>query len=344
MRHLTLPLFLLLVSATLFAQDRGGNWLIAGNTAAEYQFERSNWDGSIFGDPSPNSEFDQTQFTLTSFRTGYYITNRLLVGGQFTYSRFVTDPADDFFDAEGAFQFRPFVRYHFLDPGGRGPSLFGEAGFGTVGIGDVEDWESTYHVGIGAEVNLTSGVLASANLNYEGRERGLNQLTLSMGPQFITGQLGEQYISTPTQTGTFVTDGQWLNASFGSGEDEGGLDNNLYISFTPRAGYFILPGLLVEAEFVANYNRLEFVDDTESKIRSLGASAGVRYYPLPTSRFSPFLTVGMDYIRNNSEFDFSVNGNPSGTIEIDENPFGWRAGIGASYFLTNHAAVLSLAP
>jgi opacity protein-like surface antigen len=118
----------------------------------------------------------------------------------------------------------------------------------------------------------------------------------------------------------------------------------LLLNFTPRVGYFLLPGVLVEAGIDATYSKYQngvmnwFSSVAESRRTALAASIGSRYYPLPDSRLSPFATAGVRYGWTGEK---STAKDPARmpVSEVNETAFSWQAGVGAAYFLSSRIAI-----
>jgi opacity protein-like surface antigen len=340
MKYTTL-LTLLLLTTALLAQDRRGSWLVAGNTGAAYQDLRQEAPDFRGFPVGGILTVEQSFLTANSFRTGYFLSNRFLLGGQVAY-RDVNLETSPSFDEVGRFSLEPFLRYYVLQPEGpRKPMVFAEVGFGTVGIGAGDGWETDFHLGLGADMALFPEVLISANLNYEAMAMGLNYTSLNLGFHALTGQLGDAPFLSPTRAGSFTTNGQWLAARYGRMVRDD-VQTDLAVSLTPRVGYFVLPGLMIEGgvdllHFQQSEDPLAIVSMTrDNSATSLAAVIGARYYPLRNSRLSPFLVGEKRFGRSDRSTTLVRTGR---TDTIEDNSTGWRAGAGISYFLSSHLAI-----
>jgi opacity protein-like surface antigen len=343
MKLTTLILFFVFLTFTLTAQDRRGSWLIDGGSNMSFSDTRIEelmlaGGGGI---PVPRPTSDHQLLSASSHHTGYFLTDRFLVGSRIFYSKFTIESDNFLSDEEGRLTLRPFLRYYLLQPASGKFRAFGELGFGTIGAGRGENWETDFHLGIGAERVLAPDVLASANLNYEAMASGMNFTTLTLGLHTLTGQLTAARNANPMRAGSFATDAQWLNASYGRmkrGED---VQSDLTFNLTPSLGYFITRGLMAEVGLNMAYARRR--DDspflpnftTISNSTFAAVRAGGRYYPLRVGRLAPFV-MGQVQTR---WFQQSVTSQSSSSSESGETSFGWLAGAGANYFLSDRIAL-----
>ena len=329
MKKLLLLTLCLVLTLSLSAQERKGNWYLSGNTQLAYNSTKS-------GDDTFSQQTEGVGFS--SFRSGYFITNRLLLGTRTEYASRSNDP-NQFGGARNSLVFQPFVRYYFLDAGAKPISFFGELGFGTIGFGEGYGFETDFHLGLGAERALAPGVLATANLNYDANADGINYTNLVIGLNVLSGQLAGIGRTASVEAGTFSAAGQLLNAAYGRNSSGGLTDADLRINVSPQVGYFLLDGLLVEAAVdftysdVSSERNLGFSPLTNFRLYDLRAGVQARYYVLQRGRLLPFVSAGIGYTRLQQETEQQG----SSQVEI-YRPF-WKLGAGASYFLSPQLAI-----
>ena len=311
-----------LLTLSLFAQERRGNFYLSGNTQASYR------DVSGGGELLERSE----GFRGQSFRSGYFVTNRLLVGTSVDYTDHGVRGSDPFAQTTGL-KLQPFVRYYFLDLGAKPIALFGELGFGTFG----EGYETDFHLGLGAELPIAPGVLATAGLNYNANASGINFTNLNLGLNVLTGQLGDSPTTPTLAAGTFTMVGQVGNVAYGRNTTGGLSEAEWRINLTPRVGYFVADGLLLEGR--VDYRLNDYTSEKPGAsffgqgYRSSQLEAGVnaRYYPLRRGTLAPFAELGLGYVSLSDELQ-----------EFRQQQTGlytWQVGGGVSYFLSSHVAV-----
>ncbi len=336
MKHVFLALCLL-VTLSLSAQDRRGNFYLSGNTEFEYSklgSERVNYwtyPTNLF------QRFEGARFT--SFRSGYFLTNRLLVGTRVDYVNAASDPNYQY-NEEGALTVKPFLRYYFLDLHSAPLSFFGELGFATFGFGNATRYETDFHLGLGAELVLAPGVLGTANLNYDANADGVNYTNLTVGLNVLTGQLQGNAVTASLGRGTFSTTGRFGSIAYGRNQSGNNLDSDFRLTLTPRVGYFVLDGLMVEAAVEYTYNHYDFDRafnrpfNASASITDFEAGVRARYYFLQRGRLLPFASAGIGYFRYRQE----ANG-ARGDLNLAAKSFVWQAGAGVSYFLSPQLAL-----
>lgn len=329
-----LPLFLVLLFAlNLTAQERGGSIYLSGPTGATYQSVTDG--GSEASSPFSRANND-SGLTLRTYRAGYFVTNRLLVGTRVFYSSFAAEPEFTFGSSDELI-LRPFARYYFLQSDARPFSVFGELGFGAFTVGRGRGMETDFHLGLGAELSLAPGVLGTANLNYTSNATDLNITDLTVGLSVLTGQLSHGE-SGSLRVGTLMTSGQLGRAWFGRMDRQGGIDSRLNFNLSPQVGYFVRDRLVIEAAVNVAH------EDSRSEIstfRSFPTGAytdwsfdlGTRYYVYRANRLKPFASAGLGYRGvNESSPQF-------GSVERSFRSVFYRAGAGASYFLSDKLAI-----
>ena len=333
---LTTLLLFCFVTLTLSAQTRKGSLYLSGNTALEY-LDVDN-EAEEFSSLLSRAQ-DFSGVTATSFRTGYFLTNRLLVGTRINYSDAASVRNHQFAGSNSVF-LKPFVRYYFLDLGAKPLSFFGELGFGTIGVGGGDGYETDFHLGVGAELPVAPGILGTINLNYDANAWGLNFTNLNLGLNALTGQLAANGALTPVGVSTLTAVGQVGNVAYGRTSRGGKVDSELRINLSPRVGYFVFDGFLLEAEVILtrDESRFEigsgFNPTSDFNSSNLEANLRARYYVLRRGPLLPFASLGAGYRRlveseDNRSDDF---------VQGIESYF-WKAGVGATYFLSPHLAV-----
>ena len=341
MLRTSLFVFCLLLTFALAAQTRKGNFYVAGGTTASYQF--TNKPSTTGGDGlSLNRPDDLTGFQATSFRSGYFLTNRLLVGTRVDYLNAAADQGY-LFPESNRLSLKPFARYYILERGSaeRPLAVFGELGFGTFAVGRGDNYETDFHLGAGAELGLTAGVLGTANLNYNANAYGLNYTNLNVGLNVLTGQLSAPTATTRLRAGTITTNGQWLHLAYGRMERGEQQHTALHLNLTPRLGYFVLDNLLIESSLNLDYVDLQdrigsdrIIPDGVGRGTDLRVDLSARYYALQLGHLLPFVGAGIGY-RNLDQEDVIVNGFIDRTLRSRH----WRADVGASYMLSNALAL-----
>jgi opacity protein-like surface antigen len=330
--------FSLFSALSLSAQYDRGQGYFSGSTAGawqrtEYSFP-NNPGGPNFGTPEDIRSLD-----FRSFRAGYFPLDRLLIGAQLDYLNLFND-ANSFSNDMGRLLLNPFARYYFLAGTERRVNLFGELGFGTVGIGDADGFETDFHLGAGAEVQLSPGILGTANLNYNANAWGLNFTTLDLGLNVLTGQLADWGTLDPTAAGTLTARGSLGSVSYGRMKRGEAVDSDFTFRLAPSVGYFVARGLHVELGTDLLINRqLDEIGGGVPELSDRSTLAAeidldVRYYPLTRGRLLPYLTAGIGRFLQRRVFTA-----PQGRFQQDDTSGVWRAGAGFSYFYSPHLAL-----
>ncbi|WP_420458809.1 outer membrane protein [Neolewinella sp.] len=326
----------MLLAFTLTAQERKGNFYLSGNTALQYSKVERDLD-QLSGGARVSQRVTGLRFE--SFRSGYFLTNRLLVGARADYAGVSRDQRQ-WIGGRTTLAFQPFVRYYFLDLGARPLSVFGELGFGTVGVGDGSGFETDFHLGLGAELTLAPGILGTANLNYDAYAYGLNYTVLNLGLNVLTGQLRGTTKTASVGAGTLTAAGQLASLAYGRTASGGLAESNLLVRLSPRVGYLVLDGLLVEADLGVSYESYRSERDFSSSffgdLTTADLTAGVRgrYYFLQRSRLLPFAGAGIGYRRLRQEV-----GGLGNSVERRSRTSTWRLGAGAAYFFSPQLAL-----
>ncbi|CAH0999572.1 hypothetical protein LEM8419_00872 [Neolewinella maritima] len=337
MKHLIL-LICLLISIGLCGQTRKGNWYLSGNTAVAGQHVTGT-QTSVY---SPTAElYGRSNLSATSFRSGYFLSNRLLVGTRLDYLRTI---ARDYYvtNESNRLSLKPFVRYYILDGSSRRSlAVFGELGFGTISFGAGDRYETDFHLGLGAELPLAPGILGTANLNYDANAWGINFTNLTLGLNVLTGQLQDSPATAPLRRGTFTTSGRLGSVAYGRNKSGDDVAAELQVRLSPQLGYFILDGLLLEAAVTFDYrtyrsdSRYRFHYAAAFDSYALDAGLTARYYVLQRGRLLPYAEVGLSYLqqRNHTGMRAVLVDGP----KLRALP--WRAGAGLSYILSPQLAL-----
>ena len=154
--HLLFVTGLILFSFTTNAQFNSGSFFVSGKSALTFDSSKSKWETT---ESSPDRSRKLTSLTFSS-SGGYFIENRLAVGGFADYS--LNKDIGDFISQRSCnLLIGPMVRYFFsYNIGGVIPFAEADAGigrgkskykFGSIGIND--DKFSIFRVSAGAGVN-----------------------------------------------------------------------------------------------------------------------------------------------------------------------------------------------
>ncbi|MBB4078002.1 opacity protein-like surface antigen [Lewinella aquimaris] len=328
---------LLLLTLTLAAQDREGNVYLSGNTGLEYS-KLGSKDASIYGYPT-NLLQRFAGIRAHSFRSGYFLSNRFLLGARVDYINPTADPTYRY-DYEGALRVKPFLRYYFLDHKSAPLSFFGELGFSTLGLGNATRFETDFHLGLGAELVVGPGVLGTANLNYDANADGVNYTNLVVGLNALTGQLQGAPTVASVRKGTFSSHGPYGRIAYGRNQSGINLTANFSLALTPRIGYFLLDGLMVEAAIDLLHNQYRVERDranfNQGDLSLTDTELGVllHYYPLRQGKVLPYVNAGWGYLELRQKVE-GINGRFDETVS---SPV-WQAGVGALYFLSSQLAL-----
>ncbi|WP_116127682.1 outer membrane protein [Lewinella sp. IMCC34183] len=326
----------LLLALTLSAQERRGSVYLSGGSSAAYGTATDKQIRSAYLPYNLLSRLEGIR--VNSFRTGYFLTNRLLLGTRADFN-YVSGDASLYPSDYTELSFRPFVRYYVRDGGADGTSVFGEAGFGTLGLGEADFFTKDYHLGVGAERFLASGILAMASLNYNVNAELRDYASLRFGLNVLTGQLARATADAPLAAGTLTAAGQLLEVGYGITRDGGNRINTLMIDLSPRLGYFPLDGLLLETGLV--YSLLQVNRDysqqqlnMDYRRTDLELRLQARYYLLQQGRLLPYVGAGISYVR----IDQGLNRLDDPLVQhIEALP--WQLSAGVSYFLSPRLAI-----
>ena len=328
MKFFQLLCIALFFTSSLAAQYEKGNWYLDANSAASLSIP--------IGEPRLGVPFE-----VQSLQAGYFITNRLLVGSRIIM---IGDLPNNGSLGSLDIVLSPFARYYF--PGGdkRKVSFFGEAGLGTItpfsGNGF---FETDFHFGGGAEVELLPGVVGTAMLRYNANATGLNITSLTFGLNLLLGQLEKLENEAPIRAGTFTTTGSFGGLSFGNHgfNAQSDLVGSAYLS--PNLGFFLRDGLMAEGTFSLSYSGLKDVLDfgqgnTESRninILSTSLEFNLRYYLRKSGALLPYVTGGLGY----EIYQARVTGGTFDDRDFKRNTFFYQTGIGMSWFLAKNIAL-----
>lgn len=326
----------LLLTTVLAAQDRQGSVYLGGGTSLLTQrVERDVFDAHIL----PGRALLDSYTRGGTYRSGYFLTHRLLLGAQLRYADpAMTPPATASYRQQ--LQIEPFLRYYFLDLGQRRPvSVFGELGFATFAFGGGPRYETDFHLGLGAETEVAPGIVGTVNLNYNANASGLNLTDLNIGLNVLTGQLAGAGVAASLTPGTWVTNGQLGRVAYGRMVRGDYTDSRLQLDLRPRIGYAVAPGLVVEVggDWERYLPRVE--TSTGSYLAGYypydrrAVSLQARYYPLQRGRLLPFVSAvaGGEWLKNTGVY--------GGPLFRSYEALHLGGGLGAAYFLSTHLAV-----
>lgn len=236
-----------------------------------------------------------------------------------------------------------FARYYF--PGGdkRKVSYFGEVGFGGFYISSLTFVEPDFHFGGGAEVTLFPGVVGTALLRYDANYLGRsNAVNLTFGANVLLGQLEQPKDKAVVKGGTFTTTGNLGGAYFGSDNLFSESDGLGGFSLIPSLGFFLADGLMIEAQLSISYLRFKRTSEFRGVIRAAtddilinNIGLSLRYYPLKSGTFLPYVTGGGGY---QDYWAKSVSATGFETIR-EFNSLFYQAGAGVNWFLSPNVAL-----
>lgn len=122
----------------------------------------------------------------------------------------------------------------------------------------------------------------------------------------------------------------FISGSFGFGSEKTGDNKTNTFNISPRVGYFVSENIAAGARINFSSEKRELGTNEETlSITTLGAFG--RYYFSPTSKFSLFGELGVDYVASK----FEEEGEPDAKL----NGFGLGLAPGVSYFISNNFAL-----
>jgi hypothetical protein len=340
------PVFLsllFLLTLKLSAQDRKGSFYLGGGT--NFTLQRSSGtahpDAHILRNPTVVEGFERGN----SYRSGYFLGQRVLVGAELDYFGYRYTLSDET-THRANLAVRPFLRYYFTEPGR--VTLFAEVGYGVFTTQEPRYPNQTgnYRLSVGVEILLSPGVLATGHLSHHIAAGGMNFTAFQLGINYLTRGFGEATASPPLSRGTWLTNGQIGTIAYGRKNTEWNKKRALTVDLGLRVGYVFLPGLLIEV--VADWQRQTFAGYARTGFKWEGPypydyrSAGVqlRYYPLRRGRLLPFVSVGG--MSGWSAYT-SIYGPFDGDLYLRHSTSQLGVGQGVSYFLSDRvSADLSL--
>ncbi|MFH6958651.1 outer membrane beta-barrel protein [Flavobacterium aquidurense] len=122
------------------------------------------------------------------------------------------------------------------------------------------------------------------------------------------------------QTGGFAKGDVFVSGALTLASEKTGDDKSTIFEIEPKVGYFVTENIAIGGKL--GYRSVKDVSDA-FKVGAFG-----RYYFTPASQFSVFGQAGLDY----SNIKDKVS-------DAKANEFGVNAGLGLSYFLSNHFAI-----
>ncbi|WP_116106593.1 outer membrane beta-barrel protein [Lewinella sp. IMCC34191] len=341
--YLLLALWLA-AAAQIFGQStRRGLYLDGGASLLDYTRTDYPYFGHYLSPARPQRRVEEWAADLAP--VGYFVTDRLLVGTRFDLRRMKAEmpwTADQQFRYTDTWSaLRPFLRYYPLASGDRKWSVFGEVGFGRIGLEGYTGFETDFHLAAGTEYRLGEGLLATARLAYNGYASDLNYTTLEIGPRILINELHGVSGRPRLTRGTLMTRGPLFRGSVGHmrRQEQDWLDYRFEIS--PSVGYFPVNGLAVVAEvdwqIDGEYNYLEdnnwFRRTANHVTADFRASLGLRYYPIRSSRLLPFAGAFLGHYRY--EYDYE---HPQGD-DTRVKALTYRGTVGGTYFLSDRVAL-----
>ena len=276
---------------------------------------------------------------------GFFLSDRFLLGARFDYQK---SYSEDYWelerpvgDSDSWSSLRPFMRYYPLAGSDRRWYVFGEIGFGRIGIKGYTGIETDFHVAAGVEYRIGAGVLATARLAYNAFATDLNYTTLEIAPRILASQLSGTTGQPRLTRGTCFTQGPLFRASVGHMRRQGDdwLDYRFEVS--PSIGYFPVNGLAVVAEADWNIDgEYDYINRrrypywyNNHVLTDFQGSLGLRYYPIRTSRFVPFAGISVGLYRYVYDHEW-MDG-----ADTRVKAIGIQGAFGAAYFLSDRLAL-----
>ena len=341
MRLLSSLVILIALTGQLAAQTaRHGIYLGGDLPVLQYSRMEYPYFGAYSPFPREGGLFDRWKSGLQP--VGFFISPRLLIGARFDYRHIThTFPRRETWRSDETYSaIRPFLRY-YLGDGSRIWDVYGELGFGRIGLKGYTGVETDFHLAAGTEVRLGGGLLASARLAYNAYASDLNYTTLDIGQRILIHELGGLNMEPRLRKGAVFLSGKVLGANVGHmrRQDKDWLEYDLEIM--PTAGYFLRDGLAVMAEI--NWLVEGVYDHVKPEWRSRYAGNGVeteflgllgfRYYPLRLSRIQAFAEANIGHYRYESdpEHPLAEVATVRGTA--------YRGGLGLAYFLSSRVSL-----
>ncbi len=138
------------------------------------------------------------------------------------------------------------------------------------------------------------------------------------------------YANAQDETGQGFTKGDYfISGSFGFNSSSTGDNKSSSFTISPRVGYFVSENIAIGARVGYQTFSQEF-GAIETDVNTLTIGGFGRYYFTPTSKFSIFGELGVDYQSINSD---------NGTTDTTTNGFGLGVRPGISYFLSTDFAL-----
>lgn len=336
---------LFLASVSLCGQSaRRGLYLDGNAPALQYDHVKAPYFGAYLPFAREGGTIERWKSSLSP--VGYFVSSRLLIGVRFDYqhaTQLLPYSEVRTLEADSRSAIRPFVRY-YLGDGSRNWDVYGELGFGRIGLKGYTGVETDFHLAAGTEVRLGGGLLANARLAYNAYASDLNYTTLDIGQRVLVRELGGG-IEPRLRRGAVYLSGKVFGGSVGHMRRQGA--DWLQYSFVvrPTVGYFLLDGLALMAELnwrvEGDYDHVR--PYWQSRHSGNGVETeflgllGVRYYPLGGSRLQPFTEANIGHYRYESDPE-----HPDAFVQTARGT-AYRGGVGVAYFLSDRVSFEVLA-
>ena len=344
MRLLSSLVILIALTGQLAAQTaRHGIYLGGDSPVLQYSRMEYPYFGAYSPFPREGGLFDRWKSDLQP--VGFFISPRLLIGARFDYRHIThTFPRRETWRSDETYSaIRPFLRY-YLGDGSRIWDVYGELGFGRIGLKGYTGVETDFHLAAGTEVRLGGGLLANARLAYNAYASDLNYTTLDIGQRVLVRELGGG-IEPRLRRGAVYLSGKVFGGSVGHMRRLGADWLQYSFAVRPTVGYFLLDGLALMAELnwrvegdydhVRPYWRSRYSGNgVETEFLGL---LGVRYYPLGGSRLQPFTEANLGHYRYESDPE-----HPDAFVQTARGT-AYRGGVGVAYFLSDRVSFEVLA-
>lgn len=223
-------LILLLTISTicLSAQSRKGQFLLAGDTRANYR-----------GVALAGNQF----WDIGTSRIGYFFTEDLLLGAEVSLRTNIFS-----FQTPEDLRVNPFLRYYISELAGDKTDFFVQFGVGTFGaftdFGSTASFETDFHVGAGIDHAVAPNLLAEGLIRYNAKAFGLNYTEVSLRMNVLIGNETEDE-DGPLRAKDIMFNPAGGNAQLGLRGREG--VSHLIANLALEGGFMVTDHLLFEA-------------------------------------------------------------------------------------------------
>ena len=287
--------------------------LVTSLTAQDTAVDSLDRQGRVWLDGSANPES-----STADVRAGYFLTDRLLVGGGLAL-----------IGSDGKY-LSPFARYYLLDSE-RKWRPYGEAGL-RFSLDNFTVEENYYALGLERALNATT--LLNLELTYTNRSGRSNAYGVSGNLNTVLGGAAwKEAAGQHFNAGSFVLGNQLFEAS----RNTANAYAFNYLNVSPSIDYFVTDRLALQAsvEVIANaFNQSEVSGLSDYQALYAKGRVGARYYLTTRSLFNVFGEGGLTYSYQSINRELS-------TGDERESYDALRAdlGIGSSVFINRHTSL-----